>query len=62
MVEPYAADRIEDNLTPYGRLSYRVSTLLCTPGSLAQPGRASLGTRAGEARLREVITAGGFAA
>jgi hypothetical protein len=43
-----------------GRLYYGISTLLCTPGSLSQPGRAGLGTQAGEARLREVILAGGF--
>jgi 2-polyprenyl-3-methyl-5-hydroxy-6-metoxy-1,4-benzoquinol methylase len=60
VVEPNAGDRIEDNLNPLGRLFYGFSTLLCTPGSLAQPGRAGLGTQAGEARLREVILAGGF--
>jgi SAM-dependent methyltransferase len=60
VVEPYAADRIEDNLTPVGRLYYGFSTLVCTPGSLSQPGRAGLGTQAGEARLREVLLAGGF--
>ena len=34
---------------------------MCTPGSLSQPGRAGLGTQAGEARLAEVLVAGGFA-
>jgi SAM-dependent methyltransferase len=60
IVEPNAGDRIEDNLNPIGRLYYGMSTLLCTPGSLSQPGRAALGTQAGEARLREVILSGGF--
>jgi SAM-dependent methyltransferase len=60
VVEPYAEDRIEDNLTPTGRLFYGFSTLLCTPGSLSQPGRAGLGTQAGQARLTEVLQAGGF--
>jgi hypothetical protein len=41
---------------------YGFSTLVCTPGSLSQPGRAGLGTQAGEARLREVLQAGGFGA
>jgi len=59
-VEPFAGDRIEDNLNPVGRVYYGMSTLLCTPGSLSQPGRAALGTQAGEARLREVIVSGGF--
>jgi SAM-dependent methyltransferase len=60
VVEPFANDRIEDNLTPIGRYFYGMSTLVCTPGSLSQPGRAGLGTQAGEARLREVLVAGGF--
>src|SRR5688572_315888 len=52
IVEPYAGDRVEDNLNPIGRLYYGFSTLVCTPGSLSQPGGAALGTQAGEARLR----------
>ena len=54
LVEPYAGDRVEDNLDPIGRLYYGFSTLVCTPGSLSQPGRAGLGTQAGEATLRDV--------
>jgi SAM-dependent methyltransferase len=60
VVEPYAGDRLEDNLNPVGRMYYGFSTLACTPGALAQPGGAALGTQAGEARLREVLLAGGF--
>ena len=60
IVEPYAEDRIEDNLNPVGRLYYGFSTLVCTPGSLSQPGRAGLGTQAGEARLSEVLLEAGF--
>jgi SAM-dependent methyltransferase len=60
LVEPFAGDRIEDNLNPVGRMYYGFSTLVCTPGSLSQPGRAALGTQAGEARLREVMFNGGF--
>ncbi len=61
IVEPQAGDRVDDNPNPVGRLCYGFSTLLCTPGSLSQEGRAGLGTQAGEARLREVVAAGGFA-
>ena len=60
LVEPFAGDRIEDNLNPVGRMYYGFSTLVCTPGSLSQPGRPALGTQAGEARLREVMLEGGF--
>jgi hypothetical protein len=60
IVEPSAGDRLEENLHPLGRIRYSISTLVCTPGSLSQPGRAGLGTLAGEARLSEAIRAGGF--
>ena len=60
IVEPYAGDRLEDNLNPVGRVYYGASTLVCTPASRAQEVGLALGAQAGEARLREVVTAGGF--
>jgi SAM-dependent methyltransferase len=60
LVEPYAGDKLEDNLNPRGRAFYGASTLLCTPASLSQEVGLGLGAQAGEARLREVVTAGGF--
>ena len=60
VVEPNAGDRIEDNLTPVGRVFYSASTLICTPAAMAQGGRMTLGAQAGESRLRDVITKGGF--
>ena len=60
IVEPYAGDRLEDNLNPVGRVYYGASTLVCTPASRDQEVGLALGAQAGEARLREVITAGGF--
>ena len=60
IVEPMAGDRLEDNLNPVGRLYYAGSTMVCVPTSLSQEVGAALGAQAGEARLREVITAGGF--
>jgi 2-polyprenyl-3-methyl-5-hydroxy-6-metoxy-1,4-benzoquinol methylase len=59
IVEPFAHDRVEENLNPIGRLFYAASTMICVPASLAYNGPA-LGAQAGEARLREVITKGGF--
>jgi SAM-dependent methyltransferase len=59
LVEPYAGDRLEENLNPVGRLYYAASTLVCVPNSLAGHGPA-LGAQAGEARLREVIEQAGF--
>ncbi|HUE30066.1 MAG TPA: SAM-dependent methyltransferase, partial [Verrucomicrobiae bacterium] len=60
IVEPFAGDRIEQNLNPVGRVFYAASTMICTPASLAQEVGLALGAQAGEARLREVVTAGGF--
>ena len=60
IVEPSAGDSPEENFHSLGRIRYGFSTLVCTPGSLSQPGRAGLGTLAGEQKLSEVIRAGGF--
>lgn len=60
IVEPFAGDRIEENLHPIGRAFYGASTLLCTPASLAQEVGLALGAQAGEKRLREVVSAAGF--
>lgn len=60
IVEPLAGDRLADNLNPVGRLYYAASTMVCVPTALAQEGGAALGAQAGEARLAEVIRAGGF--
>ena len=60
IVEPYAGDRVQDNLNPVGRAYYAFSTLLCTPASLSQEVGLALGAQAGEARIREVVEAGGF--
>ena len=60
IVEPNAGDRVEDNLNPVGRAYYAFSTMLCTPNALAQDGGLALGAQAGEARLRDAVTSGGF--
>jgi len=60
IVEPYAGDRLEDNLGPVGRVFYGASTLVCTPASRDQEVGLALGAQAGEGRLSEVVIAGGF--
>jgi SAM-dependent methyltransferase len=60
IVEPFAGDTFESNHHPLGRLFYSASTMLCTPASLSQEVGAALGAQAGEAKLREVVMAGGF--
>jgi SAM-dependent methyltransferase len=60
IVEPFANDQLKDNLNPVGRVYYSFSTLLCTPCSRSQEVGLCLGAQAGEARIREVVTAAGF--
>ena len=60
IVEPAAGDALADNINPVGRVYYAFSTAICTPSSLSQEVGAALGAQAGEARLREVISSGGF--
>jgi SAM-dependent methyltransferase len=60
LVEPMAGDGLEDNLNPVGRTFYGLSTVICTPGSLAQEVGLGLGAQAGEKRLAEVLAEAGF--
>jgi SAM-dependent methyltransferase len=60
IVEPMAGDSVEQNLNPVGRAYYAFSNFLCTPSSLSQDVGLALGAQAGEARIRDVVTAGGF--
>ena len=60
VVEPFANDRLEENLNPVGRVFYGASTVICTPASLDQEVGLALGAQAGEARLTDVLKQGGF--
>jgi SAM-dependent methyltransferase len=60
LVEPFANDRLEDNLNPIGRIFYAASTVICTPASLDQEVGMALGAQAGEARLRDVAKQAGL--
>jgi len=58
IVEPFAGDRVQENLNPVGRVYFGASAQICVPVSLARHGPA-LGAQAGEAKLREVVMEGG---
>jgi 2-polyprenyl-3-methyl-5-hydroxy-6-metoxy-1,4-benzoquinol methylase len=60
LVEPFAHDRLEDNLNPVGRLFYGASTMICTPASRAQEVGLALGAQAGPKRLEAVCRDAGF--
>ena len=60
IVEPFANDKLKDNLNPVGRVYYSFSTLLCTPCSRSQEVGLCLGAQAGETNIRKVVTSAGF--
>ena len=60
LVEPLAGDGLEHNLNPVGRAFYGLSTVICTPNSLAQEIGLGLGAQAGELQLAEVLREAGF--
>ena len=58
-VEPFANDKLEDNLNPLGRVFYSVSSVVCVPASLNENGPA-LGAQAGEEKIAETVKSAGF--
>lgn len=60
LVEPFAGDRLEDNLNSVSRMFYAASTAICTPNSLSQEVGLGLGAQAGERKLAEIMSEAGF--
>jgi len=60
VVEPFANDHVENNISPVARIYYAASTVLCVAHSISEGGQLVLGAQAGEARLTEVFRKGGF--
>lgn len=60
LVEPNAGDTLEQNVNPVGRTYYGLSTVICTPGSLAQEVGLGLGAQAGERQLAILLREAGF--
>jgi SAM-dependent methyltransferase len=60
IVEPMAGDSLAENMNPVGRVYYGFSTMICAPASLSQEVGLALGVQAGERRLRDVLSKGGF--
>ncbi len=59
MAEVNASARVEDNISPMGRMLYSASTLYCMTTSLAEGG-AGLGAAMGEVKARELAANAGF--
>ena len=60
LVEPFAHDRVEDNLSPVGQLYYAGSSLICCAHAIAEGGKLVLGAQAGPKRLEDVFRKAGF--
>lgn len=60
LVEPFAGDRLADNLNPVGRLYYGASTVICVAHAMTEEPRTALGAQAGEARLAGILREAGF--
>lgn len=60
LVEPFANDRIEDNLGTVGQLYYAGSALICCAHAISEGGKMVLGAQAGQARLETVFRKAGF--
>ncbi len=60
LIEPFAHDRVENNLSPVSQLYYAASTTICCAHAISEGGKQVLGAQAGEARLAEVFRKAGF--
>lgn len=60
LVEPFANDRVEDNINPVGRLYYAASTTMCCAHAISENGSHVLGAQAGQARLANLARTSGL--
>lgn len=60
LVEPFANDKVDDNLSLAGQLYYAASTTICCAHAISEGGAMVLGAQAGQARLAEVFRKAGF--
>jgi ubiquinone/menaquinone biosynthesis C-methylase UbiE len=60
LVEPFAHDKLSDNLSPVAQLYYSASTMICVAHAISEGGKMALGAQAGPARLEDVFRKAGF--
>jgi hypothetical protein len=60
LIEPFASERVEDNLNPVGRLYYSASTTTCCAHAISEKGTHVLGAQAGPRQLGDVLHSAGF--
>jgi ubiquinone/menaquinone biosynthesis C-methylase UbiE len=61
LIEPFAQDHVDKNLSTISRMYYAASTTICCAHAISEGGKLVLGAQAGEARLAEVFRKAGFA-
>jgi SAM-dependent methyltransferase len=60
LIEPFAGDRVEDNINPVGRLYYSASTTMCCAHAISENGTHILGAQAGSRQLEDVLKTAGL--
>lgn len=60
LVEPFANDRVEENVGPVGRLYYSASTTMCCAHAISEKGTHVLGAQAGPSQLGAVLKSAGI--
>lgn len=61
LVEPFAEDHVDKNLSTISRMYYAASTTICCAHAISEGGKLVLGAQAGEARLAGIFRKAGFA-
>lgn len=60
LIEPFATDRVENNIGPVGRIYYSASSALCCAHAISEKGTHVLGAQAGFGALAKVLREAGF--
>ncbi len=60
LIEPFARDRVEENINPIGRLYYAASTTMCCAHAISENGTHVLGAQAGLRQLEDVLKEAGL--
>ena len=60
LIEPFASERVEDNISPIGRAYYAASTTMCCAHAISEKGTHVLGAQAGFHELEAVLKSAGL--
>jgi hypothetical protein len=60
LVEPFASDRLEENINAVGKIYYSACAVICVAHALSEEGGLALGAQAREARLAKLFHSAGY--